>query len=121
MRPGLSASSASPARRSQQPEVVGPNADRPRLSSRHNPLVREASALLTPAGRRAQRAFLTEGIKLIGDALDAGARLERAFVAPDLLRRRPGGGALLERLDADRVVETSSDVLASLADTETTQ
>jgi TrmH family RNA methyltransferase len=84
-------------------------------------LVRDARELLKPRGRRDQGAFLAEGVKLILDALGAGARPQRSFVAPELLERRPGGVDLLAQLDPATTVETSPELLAWLADVETTQ
>lgn len=98
-----------------------PPSSRGRITSRANPLARQARDLLTARGRREQSAFLAEGVKLVRDALQSGARPVRAFVAPELLDRRAGGAELLARLDPDATVETSPELLAWLADTETTQ
>lgn len=100
--------------------MAGPSA-RGRVTSRANPLARAARDLLTSAGRRAQGAFLVEGVKLLGDALAAGVTPERVFLAPELVERRPGGLALRERLDPAVCVETSPELLGWLADTDTPQ
>jgi RNA methyltransferase, TrmH family len=101
--------------------VPGPLSARGRITSRANPLVREARDLLSSRGRREQSAFVAEGVKLVRDALRAGARPLRAFVVPELLKQRDGGAALLAELDPAKTIETSPELLAWLADTETTQ
>jgi TrmH family RNA methyltransferase len=60
-------------------------------------------------------------VKLLLDALERGALPRRVFVAPDLLGRRPDGARLRATLDPAVIVETTPDLLAWLADTETTQ
>lgn len=94
---------------------------RDRLTSRANPLVREARDLLTARGRRERGAFLVEGVKLILEALAAGFVPRRVFLAPELVERRPDGARLSAALDPNDVFETAPDLLAWLADTETTQ
>jgi TrmH family RNA methyltransferase len=96
-------------------------AARARISSRHNPLARAAHELHTAAGRREQRAFLAEGIKLVLDALATGARPSLAFVAPELLERRPEGARVRQALAGTRVVETTPELLRWIGDVETTQ
>lgn len=94
---------------------------RERITSRANALAREAHALLTAGGRREQGAFLVEGVKLIRDALDAGFRPRRVFVAPDVVERRPGGRELLAVLDPAATAEATPQVIEWLADTENSQ
>src|SRR5205814_2097820 len=77
--------------------------------------------LLTATGRRERGAFLAEGVKLVRDALAAGAQPRQVWIAPALLSRRPDAGALMEQLADWPVVEADGHVLASLADTETPQ
>lgn len=96
-------------------------APRARIASRHNALVRAARDLHKVAGRREQRAFLAEGTRLVLDALDAGARPSVAFVAPELLERRPEGARVRQALAGTRVVETTPELLQWIADVETTQ
>jgi RNA methyltransferase, TrmH family len=69
--------------------------------------------------RSADRAFVLEGAKVIGEALDAGVPLEAVFVAPDAGAVRP----LLERaLDVGvRVHTLQAGLIERVADTVTPQ
>jgi len=61
-----------------------------RLTSRDNPLVREAAGLLSsPAARREAGAFLCEGPVLLAEALRSGARVRRVFCREALLPALP--------------------------------
>jgi len=90
------------------------------IRSASNPLIRRVRALLTdPARRAAEGVFVLEGPKLAQEALDAGVRIEQAFVDEALLDGKPllpilealrgrgvpitplGGGALRAAQDAD--------------------
>jgi TrmH family RNA methyltransferase len=65
------------------------------------------------SARDAERAFVVEGAKVVGEALDAGAPIQSAFVAPgaptDLVDRLLDAGARVHTLDAgvmERVADT---------------
>ena len=56
------------------------------ISSRSNSKVRSARALRQRKERIASGSFLTEGIHLVGAAVESGAQIEMVFYAPDLLQ-----------------------------------
>ena len=89
------------------------------LSQRATRLVER---LKTRKGRVREAAVLVEGVRCAAAALDAGARIRFAVMAPSLADR-PGGAPLIDRLRAAhlevRIVE--DDELAALSDTETPQ
>lgn len=93
----------------------------PTIVSAANSLVREARALHTAAGRREAGAFLGEGVRLVSDALDLGARPLRFYVERERLERTTAGRALTARLDASRIVEVSGPAARALGDAETFQ
>ncbi len=64
---------------------------------------------------------MVEGVRLIEEALLAGARPELALVAPEQLERTPRGGDLLKRLAAFRCWPVTETVLRALSDTVTPQ
>lgn len=69
------------------------------ILSASNSYVKHLRALRAgPRERRTERSFVIEGVRLVADALDAGAELRVALYNPDQLGATPGGAALLERL-----------------------
>jgi TrmH family RNA methyltransferase len=70
--------------------------------------------------REEERRFVLEGIRLIDDALRAGAAFDWAFFTPE---HGPEDDNLIARLKAAGVlcIEVSEEVMASMADTETPQ
>ncbi|MFQ5671289.1 MAG: TrmH family RNA methyltransferase [Acidobacteriota bacterium] len=93
------------------------------ISSRRNPRLRAILELRDEAAvRRRRQAYMVEGIKLIQEALDAGASLETVVVSP-ALRSRPGGAALLAKLRAGTVpfLAVSDGVMEHLSDARTPQ
>jgi TrmH family RNA methyltransferase len=60
-------------------------------------------------------------VRVVGDALAAGARPRRVFVAPDLLARVRGGPELLRQLAPLGPVELGQAAFAAIADAETPQ
>jgi TrmH family RNA methyltransferase len=56
------------------------------ISSRSNTKVRKARALRQRKQRITARAFLVEGIHLVGAAVESGAEVREIFYAPDLLK-----------------------------------
>ena len=93
------------------------------ITSVHNPLIAEVRSLHHRKGRRAQGAFLVEGIRLVRDALNARAQLQTAFLCPELL----GDAAFdlrtsfADRSPSSRLVTVDRSVMRLLADTETPQ
>lgn len=53
------------------------------LGIRHKRVQRVRRLLVQPSFRRAERAFVVEGTKLVGEALRAGAPVEGLYVAPE--------------------------------------
>jgi len=92
------------------------------LASRRDPRVRQALELRRGAAeRRAHGAYLAEGVRIVQEALAAGAVLS-AFVAPRL-RQDPRGAAVLGALATRRVPTTAvtDAALDALADARTPQ
>ena len=55
------------------------------ISSRNNPLVRQVRALRQRKTRQETGLFLVEGIHHVGEAVEAGWKIESLLYAPDLL------------------------------------
>ena len=72
--------------------------------------------------RRSERLLVLEGVRLVTEALAAGAKLQLALYAPDQLARTPDGLGLLEQLDGRAgCFPASEQVVAAAADTVTPQ
>lgn len=72
--------------------------------------------------RRRECSFVIEGVRLVSDALAAGAELRLALYAPDQLIATAAGAALLERLRAlPRCLPATPTAVAAAADTEQPQ
>lgn len=95
-----------------------------RITSVANPLVKYARKLHRRRVREAEGRCLMEGVRLVGDALEAGASLVLGFWEATLLGQ-PGGEDLLARLrvrpPAGGFVEVNAQVMKEIADTETPQ
>jgi TrmH family RNA methyltransferase len=89
------------------------------ISSRSNPKIKRARALRGRKARRESGAFLVEGIRHVGEAVEAGAEIEALFYAPDLLDS-DFAHSLIEELSRSGVSPqaTTAEVFASLADKE---
>lgn len=69
--------------------------------------------------RRSERSLVIEGVRLVGDALAAGAELRLALYAPEQLAATPGGQDLLARLaERPRSFAATPVVVAAAADTQ---
>lgn len=92
------------------------------ISSLENPQVRLARSLLEPAGRRRQRAFLVEGVRLV-EAAAAAARPRLVLHTPALGRRDARARRLLQQLrrNGADVRAATERVLAHVTDTVTPQ
>jgi TrmH family RNA methyltransferase len=55
------------------------------ISSRSNPKIKQVRALRERKARQAKGLFMVEGIRHVGEAVEAGATLEAIYYAPDLL------------------------------------
>ncbi len=93
------------------------------ISSPSNPTVKELRQLHERRGRRRQRAFLAEGVRLVETALNSDAVPNTVLIAPKLLRATPRGRALDERLrhapNLPAPLDVTPPVLRHVADTET--
>ena len=90
------------------------------LTSRTNPKIREAAALLQPAARRETGRFLLEGLRLCADAAENGVEVETCFVSEAALGR--GDSRLAALLGAaGRVYAVSDPVAEKLSDTRAPQ
>jgi TrmH family RNA methyltransferase len=93
------------------------------ISSRANPLVQRTRRIGSEASaRRETGCLLAEGIRLVEEALDAGAGIEKIFVSPRLIVTERGR-ALLHRVEKNRalLVETTDGVMDAIVDAETSQ
>ncbi|MCR4399744.1 MAG: RNA methyltransferase [Syntrophomonadaceae bacterium] len=59
------------------------------IHSRDNPVVKRARRLLAARGRREEGCFLLEGLRLVREALAAGAQVEAFFATADFLAAHP--------------------------------
>jgi TrmH family RNA methyltransferase len=89
------------------------------ITSRNNPKITQARALRQRKSREATGAFLVEGIRHVGEAVEAGAAVEAVFYAPDLLHSEYALG-LVANLSAQGVAcyPVTADVFGALADKE---
>lgn len=92
------------------------------ITSLANPLVKEIRGLALPKNRRASRLFVAEGLKLVGDAIDAGWRIRTLVHAA-----RVANEGLVERLSTTAhargadVVSVSEAVLEKISRRENPQ
>jgi len=84
------------------------------LSQRREKLI---VRLLTPRSRSKEGAVLVEGVRAVGEALDAAVDVQFAVVSSRLTETEPGR-ALAVRLEGFDVVEVAPDELDRLSDTE---
>lgn len=92
------------------------------ITSRANEKIKRARALRQRKARQERGAFLVEGIRHVGEALEAGAEIEEIFFAPELLRS-PLAQGWIEKL-AERGLPchaASAAAFASLAEKENPQ
>jgi TrmH family RNA methyltransferase len=89
----------------------------PVLTSRNNPQIKQIRALRQRKGRDESGLFLVEGIRHIGEAVEAGRQLETLCYAPDLLTS-PFAKELVEQQRAGGVTCLALDAasFASLTD-----
>lgn len=92
------------------------------ISSHNNARVKQARALRQRKARQEMQLFLVEGIRHVGEALEAGAPLEAIFYAPELLDST-FAQELIETASQRGVAcyATSAPVFASLAEKDNPQ
>ncbi|MBX6772289.1 MAG: RNA methyltransferase [Chloroflexi bacterium] len=93
----------------------------PTISSPANERIRFVRSLYRTTTRRKEGLFIAEGVRLVEDALEAGARPEAVLVVPEELERTARGRALLERLLTFRCWPVTGAVLKAISDTVTPQ
>lgn len=86
------------------------------LTSKANPLIKQARALRQSKGRTETGLFLIEGLQQVGAAVDSGWGVEFVLYSQDVLRSE-FGRTLIASFEG-RIAEVSSEVLASVADKE---
>lgn len=99
------------------------------VTSPDNPTVKYVRALGRRRERQRERAFVVEGLRLLNEALDAGAVPRVVLYARDLLGQGLGPDRLFVRLNelqeerghSIRILETTPAILHGLVDTETPQ
>jgi TrmH family RNA methyltransferase len=89
------------------------------ITSLHNARIKQARSLRQRKHRQASGAFLVEGIRHIGEAVEAGAAIEAVFYTPGLLQSE-FALELVEKLSAREipVYAVAEHVIASLAEKE---
>jgi TrmH family RNA methyltransferase len=92
------------------------------IISRTNPKIKQARRLRQRKARQASGLFLVEGIRPVGEAVEAGAPVESLFYAPELLTSAYAQG-LINQLIAQEIpcYPTSPEVFATLAEKENPQ
>ncbi len=92
------------------------------ITSRSNPKVKQARLLRQHKARQSSGLFLVEGIRHVGEAVEAGASIEALYYAPDLLKSE-FGRQLVESQDQTGTpcYALAPEVFASLAEKENPQ
>ncbi len=92
------------------------------ITSRENALIKKVVKLHTAAGRKKIRQYFTEGIRSVGQALDAGAPIAEVIYSTGVIRL-PGGGELMDRVfkAGFRAVEVSESLFKHISNTENPQ
>jgi TrmH family RNA methyltransferase len=90
------------------------------ITSTRNPRVKALRALRLRKYRKQEGRFLVEGIRIVEEALDAGAPVETLVYAPDLLVSQRAKG-LVQRVEPDQRLALSGDVFGTLSSRDTPQ
>jgi TrmH family RNA methyltransferase len=87
------------------------------ISSRSNPKIKQIRALRQRKNRQATGLYIVEGIRHVGEAVEAGARVDSIYYAPELLTS-PFALGLIEQQNEQGVscYPTTSDVFDSISD-----
>ncbi|OGO37317.1 MAG: hypothetical protein A2W35_02430 [Chloroflexi bacterium RBG_16_57_11] len=92
------------------------------ISSRNNPKIKFARALRQRSARQESGLFLVEGIRPVGEAIQAGATFDAIFYAPDLLTSEFALDLIQTQAQAGvTCYPTTPEVFAALADKENPQ
>lgn len=90
------------------------------IASSSNPLVKQARALRQKKARRESGLFLVEGIHHVGEAFEAGWKVEHALYAPDLLTSK-FAHELISRAASPVPQPVTPQVMESIADKDNPQ
>lgn len=92
-----------------------------RINSPQNPVVKRLRSLERGRVRREQGLYVSEGVRLVGEAVATGQEAEIVLYDPEALARSEKGVALMEQLPgwAASVYEADTRVLAAAAQTDT--
>jgi TrmH family RNA methyltransferase len=92
------------------------------ISSRNNPKIKQARALRQRKARQESQLFLVEGIRHVGEAIQAGMQVDAIFYAPDQLTSEFALELIRTQARAGvACYAATADVFASLADKENPQ
>jgi TrmH family RNA methyltransferase len=92
------------------------------ISSRNNPKIKQVRALHQRKARQEARLFLVEGIRHVGEAVEAGAAVEAIYYAPELLKSEFASQLVaLQAKNGVACYATSPEVFKSLAEKENPQ
>lgn len=92
------------------------------ITSRENALIKKIVKLHTAAGRKKSGQYFTEGIRSVGQALEAGADIAEAVYCAKVYQL-PAGRQLMDRIAwaGIKAVEVSESLYRSITDTENPQ
>lgn len=93
------------------------------ITSVDNPSVKEARKLQRRRHRHQRGAFLIEGVRLVGDALQSNAQVQEIYFAPELIATNANAQRLLDQAGAAQIPcqACSAPVFATLTETVTPQ
>jgi RNA methyltransferase, TrmH family len=92
------------------------------ITSHSNPKIKQARALRQHKARQAARLFLVEGLRHVGEAIEAGAAIEGLYYAPDLLKSAFGRQLVESQEQASTpCYALAPEVFASIAEKENPQ
>jgi TrmH family RNA methyltransferase len=92
------------------------------ITSRANPKLKQVRLLRQRKGREASGLFLVEGIRPVGEAVEAGAPIESIFYSPELLTSLYARELVSQQIaQKTPCYPTSPDVFATLAEKENPQ
>ncbi|MCB0062286.1 MAG: RNA methyltransferase [Caldilineaceae bacterium] len=93
------------------------------ITSTENPQIKEARKLQRRRQRYRDRLFLVEGVRLVRDALESGAVIQRLFYAPAMIADNEAAQTLVAQCTAQQVAcfACTPDVLNTLTETITPQ
>lgn len=87
------------------------------ISSANNPTIKAIRALRTRKGRAEQGTFFVEGLRIVGEAVQAGAEIKQIITAPDLLISPFGRETAIRAARGGAThIEVTKDVFASLSE-----